>query len=95
MEKDGGRQDLLCGRPWCRSGQSSSYSYQCYLGACACSLVENIMRRMVIPKLALLAVIFRPANVSAFPHEIQMLDPVLDHIAGTDARLERIAMGFD
>jgi gluconolactonase len=40
-------------------------------------------------------VIFTAAKVSAFPQEIQMLDPVLDHIVGTDARLERIATGFD
>jgi hypothetical protein len=62
MEKDGGQQDLLCGRPWCRAGQFVLVSYQCYLGACACSLIEHIMRRMVIPNLALLAVIFRPAT---------------------------------
>ena len=66
--------------------------------ACVCSFgsfVENIMRRIVIPKLVFFAVILTAANVPAFPQEIQMLDPVLHHIVGADAKLERVATGFD
>lgn len=53
------------------------------------------MRRMMMHKISLLAVTLTAATVSAFPQEIQMLDPVLDHIVSTDARLERVATGFD
>ena len=38
------------------------------------------MRRMATHKLFLMAVILTAATVSAFPQEIQMLDPALDHI---------------
>lgn len=50
---------------------------------------------MVIPKLFLLAVVLATATVSAFSQEIQMLDPTLDHIVSADAKLERVANGFN
>jgi gluconolactonase len=53
------------------------------------------MHRMVMHKISLLAVTLTAATVSAFPQEIQMLDPVLDHIVSSEARLERVATGFD
>ena len=53
------------------------------------------MRRMLTHRLFLLAVTLTAATVSAFPQEIQMLDPVLDHIVSTDAKLERVANGFN
>jgi gluconolactonase len=53
------------------------------------------MRRMVMPKLVLLAVTLASATVSAFAQEIQMLDPALDHIVSADAKPERVATGFN
>ena len=46
-------------------------------------------------KLFLLAVTLTTATVLAFPQEIQMIDPVLDHIVSADAKLERVANGFN
>jgi gluconolactonase len=50
---------------------------------------------MVMHKISLLAVTLTAATVSAFPQEIQMLDPVLDHFVSSHAKLERVATGFD
>src|SRR5208283_4577515 len=49
---------------------------------------------MALP-LSLLAVVLMAVTVSVFPQDIQKLDPVLDDIVGSDARLERVATGFD
>src|SRR5271167_4651904 len=46
-------------------------------------------------RLSLLAVTLMAVTVSVFPRDIQKLDPVLDDIVGPDARLERVATGFD
>src|SRR5450631_659229 len=53
------------------------------------------MPRMATHKLSLLAVTLTAATVSAFSQEIQMLDPALDHIVAADAKLERVANGFN
>jgi len=50
---------------------------------------------MATHKLSLLAVTLTAATVSAFSQEIQMLDPALDHIVSADAKLERVASGFN
>jgi gluconolactonase len=53
------------------------------------------MPRMATHKLSLLAAILAAASVSVFSQEIQMLDPALDHIVSADAKLERVAKGFN
>jgi len=50
---------------------------------------------MAIHRLPLLALTLAAVTASAFSQDIQKLDPVLDHIVGPDARLERVATGFD
>jgi gluconolactonase len=50
---------------------------------------------MATHKLSLLAVTLTAATVPAFSQEIQMLDPALDHIVAADAKLERVANGFN
>ena len=51
---------------------------------------------MAIHRLSLLAALILPAaTVSAFFQDIQKLDLLLDQIVGPDARLERVAPGFD
>jgi gluconolactonase len=50
---------------------------------------------MAAHRLSLLAAILTAATVPAFSQEIQMLDPALDHIVSADARLERVANGFN
>lgn len=50
---------------------------------------------MSIHRLLLLAPALAAVTVGAFSQDIQKLDPALDHIVGPDARLERIATGFD
>src|SRR6266404_9332976 len=50
---------------------------------------------MKIYRLCLLAVTLTAVTVSAFAQDIQKLDPVLDRIVAPDARLERIATGFN
>jgi gluconolactonase len=53
------------------------------------------MCRMAAQNLSLLAVILAAATVPAFSQEIQMLDPALDQIVSADAKLERVANGFN
>ncbi len=48
---------------------------------------------MSIRRIFLLAL--AAGKIAAFSQDIQKLDPALDHIAGPDAKLERIATGFD
>src|SRR5690348_5968260 len=55
----------------------------------------NTMPRMATHKLSLLAVILAAATVPAFSQEIQMLDPALSQIVSADAKLERVANGFN
>src|SRR5271166_3228759 len=50
---------------------------------------------MSIRRLSLLAPALAAVVVAAFSQDIQKLDPALDHIVGPDAKLERIATGFD
>jgi gluconolactonase len=50
---------------------------------------------MATHKLSLLAATLAAATVPAFSQEIQMLDPALDHIVSADAKLERVANGFN
>src|SRR5215831_15319272 len=50
---------------------------------------------MSIRRLFLLAPTLAAVVVAAFSQDIQKLDPALDHITGPDAKLERIATGFD
>ncbi len=50
---------------------------------------------MKIYRLCLLAVTLTAVTVSAFAQDIQKLDPVLDRIVAPDARLERVATGFN
>jgi len=50
---------------------------------------------MAIPRFLLLALILLAATVSLFSQDIQKLDPVLDRIVAPDARIERVATGFD
>lgn len=50
---------------------------------------------MSIHRLLLLAPALAAVTVGAFSQDIQKLDPALDHIVRPDARLERIATGFD
>ena len=50
---------------------------------------------MSIRRLFLLAPAFVAIVVAAISQDIQKLDPALDHIVGPDAKLERIATGFD
>src|SRR3979490_1302291 len=50
---------------------------------------------MAIPRFLLLALILLAATASLFSQDIQKLDPVLDRIVAPDARIERVATGFD
>jgi gluconolactonase len=50
---------------------------------------------MASHRLFLLTLILTTVMASAFSQDIQTLDPVLDQIVGPDARLERVATGFD
>jgi gluconolactonase len=50
---------------------------------------------MAIRRIYHLAVIFTGFTVWVFAQDVQKLDPVLDDIAGPDARLESVATGFD
>ncbi len=50
---------------------------------------------MASHRLFLLTLILTTVMASAFSQDIQKLDPVLDQIVGPDARLERVATGFD
>lgn len=50
---------------------------------------------MATHKLSLLTMILTAATVPAFSQEIQMLDPAFDHIVPADAKLERVANGFN
>ena len=53
------------------------------------------MRRMAINRVFLLALSFAAVTLSAFSQDVQKLDPALDRIAAADAKLERVANGFD
>ena len=54
------------------------------------------MARMTIPRLSfLLTFVLTLAAISAVSQEIQKLDPSLDQLVPPDAKLERIATGFD
>jgi gluconolactonase len=50
---------------------------------------------MTIQWFSSLAVTVASITASVFSQDIQKLDPVLDQIAGPDAKLERLATGFD
>src|SRR5271169_2016950 len=50
---------------------------------------------MVFRRFFLLALTVAVVTAAAFSQDIQKLDPALDHIVGSDARLERVATGFD
>src|ERR1051326_4654044 len=50
---------------------------------------------MATHKLSLLVAILTATTVPAFSQEIQMLDPALDQIMSADAKLERVANGFN
>jgi gluconolactonase len=50
---------------------------------------------MAIHRLPLLAATLTAVTVAAFSQDIQKLDSALDYIVGRDARLERVATGFD
>ena len=50
---------------------------------------------MAIHRFSLLALILTAATLPTFSQDIQKLDPALDQIVGPDAKLERVATGFD
>ena len=50
---------------------------------------------MAFRRFFLLAQAFAVVAVGAFSQDIVKLDPALDHIVGPDAKLERVATGFD
>ncbi len=50
---------------------------------------------MTIHRLSFLALTLTAAAVSAFAQDVQKLDPAFDRILAPDARLERLATGFD
>lgn len=50
---------------------------------------------MAIHRFSLLALILTAATLPTFSQDIQKLDPALDQIVGPDAKLERVAGGFD
>ncbi len=50
---------------------------------------------MAIPRLSLLAVTLIAVSVLSFSQDAQRLDPALDQIVAADAKLERVATGFD
>ncbi len=50
---------------------------------------------MAFRRFVLLVLAFAVAAVTAFPQNIERLDPAIDHIVGPDAKLERVASGFD
>src|SRR6266567_3805135 len=50
---------------------------------------------MLIPRLSRLAVTLTAVSVLSFSQDAQRLDPALDQIVGADAKVERIASGFD
>src|SRR6266567_2653795 len=50
---------------------------------------------MLIPRLSLLAVTLIAVSVLSFSQDAQRLDPALDQIVAADAKLERVATGFD
>jgi gluconolactonase len=50
---------------------------------------------MAIHRLCLFSVALMAAAVSSFSQDIQKLDPTLDHLVAPDAKLERVATGFD
>jgi gluconolactonase len=50
---------------------------------------------MAIHRLSLLFVALMAVSMSSFSQDIQKLDPILDHLVAPDAKLERVATGFD
>src|SRR6516165_4770166 len=50
---------------------------------------------MAIFRLSVLVLILTAVTVSIFSQDIQKLDPALDQTVGPDAKLERVATGFD
>src|SRR4051794_6575479 len=50
---------------------------------------------IAIPRLFLVIVTVTAFAVAALAQEIQKIDPALDQLVGSDAKLERIASGFN
>jgi gluconolactonase len=53
------------------------------------------MRRMAINRLWLLGLILTALIVPAFSQDVQKLDPAVNHLVAANAKLERVATGFD
>src|SRR5579862_5683177 len=53
------------------------------------------MRRMAINRLSLLGLVLTAVTLPAFSQDVQKLDPALDHLVAANAKLERVATGFD
>jgi gluconolactonase len=58
-------------------------------------IFSRTMISIAIQRLLLLMVTVTAFSLSALAQDIQRLDPALDQVVGPDAKLERIATGFD
>src|SRR5882724_10228634 len=65
------------------------------LGTLLVLSVCSTIPRMTFHRLSLLTLTLTALTLPAFSQDIQKLDPALDRLVGPDAKLERIATGFN